>query len=114
MAGTIAKKLQAEVADGLSRASKKPHLVGYLANEDPAARMYADWTNKTCTEKYVKCKGSALFAILFLLSKVISSKPEIAMAEEVSLPHHQLQPQTARMFPPDPKVTDQYATTLLF
>lgn len=51
LAGNIAKKLQAEVADGLSRLDRPPHLVGFLANKDPAARMYADWTGKTCREK---------------------------------------------------------------
>ena len=28
----------------------KPLLVGFLANEDPAARMYAQWTAKTCKQ----------------------------------------------------------------
>ncbi|KAG8631229.1 hypothetical protein KVT40_000369 [Elsinoe batatas] len=50
LAGSIAKKLQTEVAEGLKRLSRKPLLVGYLANSDPAARMYADWTGKTCLE----------------------------------------------------------------
>ena len=54
LAGTIAKKLQAEVAAGLATVHKKPHLVGFLANDDPAARMYADWTDKTCKEKYAR------------------------------------------------------------
>jgi methylenetetrahydrofolate dehydrogenase (NAD+) len=47
LAANIAKKLQAEVA----KLSRKPHLVGFLANKDPAARMYADWTGKTCIDK---------------------------------------------------------------
>ncbi|PNS15881.1 Methylenetetrahydrofolate dehydrogenase [Sphaceloma murrayae] len=50
LAASIAKKLQGEVAEGLAKASRKPHLVGFLANKDPAARMYADWTGKTCRE----------------------------------------------------------------
>ncbi|GAB7352714.1 hypothetical protein MBLNU459_g3069t1 [Dothideomycetes sp. NU459] len=50
LAGNIAKKLQAEVQDGLKKLDKPPHLVGFLANTDPAARMYADWTAKTCAE----------------------------------------------------------------
>lgn len=50
LASTIAKKLQAEVADGLRRLSRKPRLVGFLANQDPAAKMYADWTSKTAIE----------------------------------------------------------------
>jgi methylenetetrahydrofolate dehydrogenase (NAD+) len=51
LAGTIAKGLLAEVAEGLSKLNKKPKLVGFLANDDPAARMYADWSAKTCVEK---------------------------------------------------------------
>jgi methylenetetrahydrofolate dehydrogenase (NAD+) len=51
LAANIAKKLQAEVAEGLAKLSRKPHLVGFLANKDPAARMYADWTGKTCIDK---------------------------------------------------------------
>lgn len=27
-----------------------PKLVGFLANEDPAAKKYAEWTAKTCAE----------------------------------------------------------------
>lgn len=51
LAGTIAKSLQSEVNDGLSKLEKPPSLVGFLANTDPGARMYADWTAKTCREK---------------------------------------------------------------
>jgi methylenetetrahydrofolate dehydrogenase (NAD+) len=51
LAGTIAKGLLAEVAEGLSKLQIKPKLVGFLANDDPAARMYADWSAKTCIEK---------------------------------------------------------------
>ncbi|KAK6000111.1 hypothetical protein QM012_004099 [Aureobasidium pullulans] len=50
LAANIAKKLQAEVAEGLAKLHRKPHLVGFLANKDPAARMYADWTGKTCVD----------------------------------------------------------------
>lgn len=51
LAGTIAKSLLEEVAEGLSKLSNKPLLVGFLANHDPAAQMYADWSAKTCREK---------------------------------------------------------------
>jgi methylenetetrahydrofolate dehydrogenase (NAD+) len=51
MAGTIAKGLLAEVAEGLSKLSIKPKLVGFLANEDPAAKVYAEYSAKTCIEK---------------------------------------------------------------
>jgi len=53
LAGTIAKGLLSEVAAGLSELDFKPKLVGFLANEDPAAQMYADWSAKTCREKQV-------------------------------------------------------------
>lgn len=53
LAGSIAKSLLEEVRDGLSRLDRKPQLHGFLANQDPAAKMYADWTAKTCKEKYV-------------------------------------------------------------
>jgi methylenetetrahydrofolate dehydrogenase (NAD+) len=51
LAATIAKGLLAEVREGLTGLNKKPALVGFLANEDPAAQMYADWSAKTCIEK---------------------------------------------------------------
>jgi hypothetical protein len=51
LAATIARGLLAEVKEGLSGLHKKPVLVGFLANEDPAAQMYADWSAKTCIEK---------------------------------------------------------------
>ena len=51
LAATIAKSLQAEVAEGLSALESAPLLVGFLANADRGARLYADWTAKTCAEK---------------------------------------------------------------
>ena len=51
LAQGIAKKLLAEVAEGLSTLKSKPRVIGLLANEDPAAKMYADWSAKTCVEK---------------------------------------------------------------
>jgi methylenetetrahydrofolate dehydrogenase (NAD+) len=51
LAGTISKGLLAEVSDGLKRLDRPPHLLGILANADPAARLYAEWTEKTCEEK---------------------------------------------------------------
>ncbi|KAH0829399.1 Methylenetetrahydrofolate dehydrogenase [NAD(+)] [Fonsecaea pedrosoi] len=50
LAGTIAKGLLAEIQAGLKELDRKPHLLGILANNDPAARVYADWTEKTCRE----------------------------------------------------------------
>jgi methylenetetrahydrofolate dehydrogenase (NAD+) len=52
LASTIAKGLLHEVNDGLRTLGSKPHLLGILANDDPAAKVYADWTGKTCKDKY--------------------------------------------------------------
>lgn len=52
LAGTIAKSLLAEVKAGLAALNgRQPHLLGVLANNDDAAKVYADWTQKTCEEK---------------------------------------------------------------
>ncbi|PGH12728.1 hypothetical protein AJ79_04089 [Helicocarpus griseus UAMH5409] len=50
LAANVARGLLAEVSEGRNTLSKPPHLVGFLANTDPAAKMYADWTEKTCRE----------------------------------------------------------------
>ncbi|KAI5796546.1 methylenetetrahydrofolate dehydrogenase [Geopyxis carbonaria] len=50
LAGSVASKLMAEVRADLAQLGRKPLLVGFLANADPAAKMYADWTKKTCEE----------------------------------------------------------------
>lgn len=51
LAQTIAKGLLEEVRDGLQKTGYTPHLLGILANEDPAAQLYADLTRKTCEAK---------------------------------------------------------------
>jgi methylenetetrahydrofolate dehydrogenase (NAD+) len=51
LAGNIAKPLLGEVQDGLKKFGKQPVLVGLLANDDDAAKLYADWTRRTCEEK---------------------------------------------------------------
>jgi len=50
LANTIAKSLLGEVAQGLTELDFKPKLVGFLANEDPAAQVYAEYSAKTCKE----------------------------------------------------------------
>ncbi|KAI4661832.1 uncharacterized protein J4E78_004622 [Alternaria triticimaculans] len=50
LANNIAKGLLDEVRDGLSKIPRKPLLVGFLSSADPAARVYAEWTGKTCVE----------------------------------------------------------------
>lgn len=51
LAAGIATKMLAEVQSDLSKLEITPKLVGFLANEDPAAQMYADWSAKTCRDK---------------------------------------------------------------
>jgi methylenetetrahydrofolate dehydrogenase (NAD+) len=51
LAASIAKGLLAEVSEGLQKLDRQPHLLGILANADPSARLYAEWTEKTCKEK---------------------------------------------------------------
>ncbi|MCJ1386510.1 NAD-dependent 5,10-methylenetetrahydrafolate dehydrogenase, partial [Xylographa soralifera] len=50
LAGSVAQSLLAEVAHGLQKLERAPVLAGFLANSDPAARMYANWTDRTCKE----------------------------------------------------------------
>ncbi|KND01335.1 methylenetetrahydrofolate dehydrogenase (NAD(+)) [Spizellomyces punctatus DAOM BR117] len=39
-----------ELKDQISKLEVKPLLVAFLANDDPAAKKYAEWTEKTCAE----------------------------------------------------------------
>lgn len=56
-AETIAKSLLVEVKDTLAKiqgsAAGQPTLAAFLANDDPAAVKYAEWSKKTCEDKYV-------------------------------------------------------------
>ncbi|ODQ64282.1 NAD(P)-binding protein [Nadsonia fulvescens var. elongata DSM 6958] len=49
LASTIAKSYIDEIQRGVKELGRKPRIVGLLANDDPAAQMYADWTSKTST-----------------------------------------------------------------
>jgi methylenetetrahydrofolate dehydrogenase (NAD+) len=51
LANNIVKGLLGEIQDGLKTLDRKPLLVGFLSSSDPAARVYAEWTGKTCEEK---------------------------------------------------------------
>jgi methylenetetrahydrofolate dehydrogenase (NAD+) len=51
LANNIAKGLLEEIRVGLQALDRKPLLVGFLSSSDPAARVYAEWTGKTCNEK---------------------------------------------------------------
>lgn len=48
LASTIAKQYIDEITSQVKALDFKPKLVGFLANDDPAAQMYANWTGKTC------------------------------------------------------------------
>ena len=50
LAATIAKKFIDEITEQVSTLEKAPKLVGFLANEDPAAKMYSEFTKKTSLE----------------------------------------------------------------
>lgn len=47
LASKIAKGFTEEITEATGKLERKPKLVGFLANTDPAAKMYADWTGKT-------------------------------------------------------------------
>lgn len=55
LAETIARGLLAEVKETLGAIQQdtegQPTLVAFLANDDPAAVKYAEWSKKTCEEK---------------------------------------------------------------
>lgn len=50
LALTIAKPYIDEIQQGVLELPFKPTVVGLLANSDPAAKMYANWTGKTCEQ----------------------------------------------------------------
>lgn len=54
-AETIAKGLLTEVKETLAKVQgtspSKPTLAAFLANGDPAAVKYAEWSKKTCEDK---------------------------------------------------------------
>lgn len=47
LANTVAKPFVTELEKGVNDLGRIPKLVGFLANNDPAAKMYAEWTGKT-------------------------------------------------------------------
>jgi methylenetetrahydrofolate dehydrogenase (NAD+) len=55
LADTIAKGLLAEVKETLQTiqhdATNRPKLAAFLANDDPHAVKYAEYSKKTCEEK---------------------------------------------------------------
>lgn len=52
LAESIAKRLLQEVQQTLQAiGNEKPRLTAFIANDDPAAVKYAEWSQKTCEEK---------------------------------------------------------------
>lgn len=76
LANSIAKTLLVEVAASIKASNQTPRLHGFLANKDPAARMYADWTKKTCEEKSVATSSVQSFSCpRLILRKAASTSP---------------------------------------
>ncbi len=46
----LKKKHRQEIKDSIQTLAISPKLIGFLANEDPSARKYAEWTQKTCQD----------------------------------------------------------------
>lgn len=67
-ADTIARGLLAEVKETLAKIQGpspiQPTLVAFLANDDPAAVQYAQWSKKTCEEKYEALSHSLHLSLL--------------------------------------------------
>ncbi|KAJ3103462.1 hypothetical protein HDU96_009242 [Phlyctochytrium bullatum] len=50
LASEVAAPFVADLKKAISEMSNPPLLASFLANEDPAAKKYAEWTGKTCEE----------------------------------------------------------------
>ncbi|CEP13332.1 hypothetical protein [Parasitella parasitica] len=50
LASIIAARFRNHIKKTISDLNIKPTLVGFLANNDPAAKKYAEWTAKSCSE----------------------------------------------------------------
>ncbi|KAF9910097.1 NAD-dependent 5,10-methylenetetrahydrafolate dehydrogenase [Lobosporangium transversale] len=65
LAQSISASYREELKNIIKSRNIRPKLVGFLANDDPAAVMYAEWTAKTCAETGVefelrKCSRNVL------------------------------------------------------
>ncbi|KAI8992249.1 hypothetical protein BDB01DRAFT_841608 [Pilobolus umbonatus] len=54
LASSVSAKFRREIKADIDNRKIRPKLVGFLANEDPAAKKYAEWTAKTCAETGVE------------------------------------------------------------
>ncbi|KAK3824952.1 MAG: hypothetical protein J3Q66DRAFT_326490 [Benniella sp.] len=50
LAQTVSASFRDELKKTIKERGIRPKLVGFLANSDPAAAKYAEWTDKTCQE----------------------------------------------------------------
>lgn len=50
LASSVAKLYTEEITEQVKKLTITPKLVGFLANDDPAAKMYAKWTEKTARD----------------------------------------------------------------
>ncbi|KAK9448974.1 uncharacterized protein V1518DRAFT_416850 [Limtongia smithiae] len=50
LASSVAKVYTTEVKTAIQKLGRPPKMVAFLANNDPAAKLYADWTAKACTD----------------------------------------------------------------
>ncbi|GAN06088.1 methylenetetrahydrofolate dehydrogenase [Mucor ambiguus] len=54
LASKVSASFRNQIKEDIKERNIKPKLVGFLANEDPAAMKYAEWTSKTCAETGVE------------------------------------------------------------
>ncbi|GAN07537.1 methylenetetrahydrofolate dehydrogenase [Mucor ambiguus] len=54
LASKVASSFRNHIKKTISTRKIQPTLVGFLANEDPAAKKYAEWTAKSCNETGVR------------------------------------------------------------
>ncbi|KAI9311641.1 hypothetical protein BX666DRAFT_1994069 [Dichotomocladium elegans] len=50
LASKVSASFREQIHKDIKERQIQPKLVGFLANEDPAAKKYAEWTAKTCAE----------------------------------------------------------------
>ncbi|KAI9029940.1 hypothetical protein CLU79DRAFT_414798 [Phycomyces nitens] len=54
LASRVSASFRDQIKQDIKERNIRPKLVGFLANEDPAASKYAEWTAKTCAETGVE------------------------------------------------------------
>ncbi|KAF7730942.1 NAD-dependent 5,10-methylenetetrahydrafolate dehydrogenase [Apophysomyces ossiformis] len=54
LASKVSASFRNQIKADIKERNIRPKLVGFLANEDPAAMKYAEWTSKTCAETGVE------------------------------------------------------------